>query len=324
MHIVGDVWGKPWVLAMTMTGVRAPQTTAVKVMTWEALHFRCGWQWPLDVKLVLVGPLCLFPLVTWPHEGNGDDEDDDNDDRADRKGNDDGDIVGAEDVLAGPWVGYGTVDLGEETESIGFYIVVTKNWWSRGTCANPFHEPMLIRYTDVYICHQSSLSFNSLRLSVAIWRHCLRQWLVAYSAPSHYLNQCWLIFKWTFRSTFQWNFIQNSNNFNQQNVFENVASKMASILFTPHWLSKPGIMNSREAVLHIVLYNTPLFLLNTSLQQVSWPFTAAIQVIICCYRGHCLIDTFNRYESMSTQWWKLLRETWVAMVLINCHPTIKY
>ena len=32
-----------------------------------------------------------------------------------------------------------------------------------------------------------------------------------------------LIFNWTFRNTFQWSFIQNSNNFNQQNVVENIA-----------------------------------------------------------------------------------------------------
>ena len=44
--------------------------------------------------------------------------------------------------------------------------------------------------------------FNSLRLSHAFMRqyikhHCLRSWLVAKSAPSHYLNQCWNIVNWT-------------------------------------------------------------------------------------------------------------------------------
>ena len=34
-------------------------------------------------------------------------------------------------------------------------------------------------------------------------RHWFRQWLVACSAPSHYLNQCWLNVKWTLRNKLQ-------------------------------------------------------------------------------------------------------------------------
>ena len=33
-----------------------------------------------------------------------------------------------------------------------------------------------------------------------------RWWLVAYSAPSHYLNQCWGIVNWTIRNKLEWNF----------------------------------------------------------------------------------------------------------------------
>ena len=36
--------------------------------------------------------------------------------------------------------------------------------------------------------------------------HWFMQWLVAYSAPSHYLNQWWLIVNWTLRNKVQWNF----------------------------------------------------------------------------------------------------------------------
>ena len=35
----------------------------------------------------------------------------------------------------------------------------------------------------------------------------------AYSAPSHYLNQCWVIVKWPLRNKLQWNFNQNKNIF---------------------------------------------------------------------------------------------------------------
>ena len=36
--------------------------------------------------------------------------------------------------------------------------------------------------------------------------HWFRSWLVAYLAPSHYLNQCWVIINWTPRNKLQWIF----------------------------------------------------------------------------------------------------------------------
>ena len=39
-------------------------------------------------------------------------------------------------------------------------------------------------------------------------QQCFRQWLVAYSAPSHYLNQYWAIVNWTLRNKFQWDIYQ--------------------------------------------------------------------------------------------------------------------
>ena len=41
-------------------------------------------------------------------------------------------------------------------------------------------------------------------------QYCFRKRLVAYSAPSHYLNQCWLIVNWISRNIFQIIFNQNS------------------------------------------------------------------------------------------------------------------
>ena len=41
-------------------------------------------------------------------------------------------------------------------------------------------------------------------------QHWFREWLVAYSAPSHYLNQCWVIVNWTLRNTLLWNFYQDA------------------------------------------------------------------------------------------------------------------
>ena len=35
-------------------------------------------------------------------------------------------------------------------------------------------------------------------------QHWFRSWLVAYSAPSYYLNQCWVIVNWAVRNKLQW------------------------------------------------------------------------------------------------------------------------
>ena len=51
-------------------------------------------------------------------------------------------------------------------------------------------------------------------------QHCFKYWLVACSAPNHYLNQCWVITNWTF---WEQTFYQES--------LENVIYKMVVILF---------------------------------------------------------------------------------------------
>ena len=92
-------------------------------------------------------------------------------------------------------------------------------------------------------CHMVSLGhnellskwfLNSLRPSDAYMRqytnhHWFREWLVAWSAPSHYLNQSWNIVNWTLRNKLQWNFNHNSYIFIDENAFENVVWKMAAI-----------------------------------------------------------------------------------------------
>ena len=73
--------------------------------------------------------------------------------------------------------------------------------------------------------------------------HWFRKWLVAWSVPSHYQNQCWNIDNWNLRNKLQWNLKWNSYIFIQENAFENVVWKMAAILSRPQcvkhmvWLS---------------------------------------------------------------------------------------
>ena len=67
-------------------------------------------------------------------------------------------------------------------------------------------------------------------------KHWFRLWLVAYSAPSHYLNQCCIIVNWNLRDKFQWKFNQYSKFFIRENAFENVVCEMAAILSRERWL----------------------------------------------------------------------------------------
>ena len=99
---------------------------------------------------------------------------------------------------------------------------------------------------DKYICktiHRNKRSqlcishyhtmINTLRTSDEYMHHWFRYWLVAWSAPCHYRNQCWNINNWTLRNTLQWNFDRNSFIFIQENVFEAVVCEIAAILSRP-------------------------------------------------------------------------------------------
>ena len=68
---------------------------------------------------------------------------------------------------------------------------------------------------------------------IKLIHHWFRQWFIAWPAPSHYLNQCWNIVNWILGNKFQWNFHQNTTIFIQENAFENVVCKMASISCWP-------------------------------------------------------------------------------------------
>ena len=60
--------------------------------------------------------------------------------------------------------------------------------------------------------------------------HWFRQWLVAWTAPSHYRIQFWLIVNWTLGSKLQWNPNRNLYIFIQQNALEIVVRKLVAIL----------------------------------------------------------------------------------------------
>ena len=91
----------------------------------------------------------------------------------------------------------------------------------------------------------SSLILTHLPLVSRIWvsesgQHWFRKWLVAYSAPRHYLNQCWVIVNWTLRNKRQWNFNQNEKKFIHENAPENIVCEMAAILSRERWHCRPN------------------------------------------------------------------------------------
>ena len=73
----------------------------------------------------------------------------------------------------------------------------------------------------MYICRQY------------IYHHWFRQWLVAWSALSPYLNQYWNIVNLTLRNKIHWNINVYSYIFISENAFECVVCEMSAILSRP-------------------------------------------------------------------------------------------
>ena len=94
-------------------------------------------------------------------------------------------------------------------DSVVFLMCVSRNSSINRRVAGDSgrHDP----HCDVIVC------VNELG------HHWFRRWLVACSVPSHYLNQCWLIVKWT-----PGNILQSNLNFIifiQENAIENVVGQ---------------------------------------------------------------------------------------------------
>ena len=62
-------------------------------------------------------------------------------------------------------------------------------------------------------------------------QHLFRQWLVGCSAPSHYLNQRWVIVNWNLMINRQWNSNQNTFFFIHKNTFEMSSAKWSPVFF---------------------------------------------------------------------------------------------
>ena len=117
-------------------------------------------------------------------------------------------------------------------------VIISQHWfrwwlgairWQAITCAN----------IDPEQCHHIvSLGHNELTHLLLVshicvggyGQHWFRQWLVAYSVPSHYLNQCWVIVNWTLKKKLQLNFYQN-----KKKSFMKMHLRISSAKWQPCW-----------------------------------------------------------------------------------------
>ena len=106
-------------------------------------------------------------------------------------------------------------------------------------------------------------------------QHYLRYWLVACSAPSHYLNQCWHIVNRTPRSKIQWYFEQNT-------MFS--SEKMLLIMLSVRcwsFCSSPNVLiNARNKIIHslqwIMIFGVTRELI---CQWFSWVTNSLVNII---------------------------------------------
>ena len=91
----------------------------------------------------------------------------------------------------------------------------------------------MMKFNETYIgwWFNMYVSALSMKLNETYIGWCLNDYVAdAWSAPSHYLNQCWHIVNWTIGNKLQWNLNRNSHIFTQEKAFENVVWKMEAIL----------------------------------------------------------------------------------------------
>ena len=98
-------------------------------------------------------------------------------------------------------------------------------------CHQPLSEQM------IWLTQLTHWGRVTLRPGVRILGHHLfKQWTIACPVPSHYLNQCLLIFNWTTRNQFQRVLNQNTLIFVQENKLGNVISKWWPFCLVPNVL----------------------------------------------------------------------------------------
>ena len=125
----------------------------------------------------------------------------------------------------------------EIAETSGTYLI---RWSMVGCCM--YHQ--LPTNTGGIVVRGLSVKFswiNSLWTSAAIWRHSCRSTLVqlmawCLAAPSHYLNQCWLIINKVQWYSADGNFTRDNSAINHRFWFENYLSKNFMQISQGQWV----------------------------------------------------------------------------------------
>ena len=149
--------------------------------------------------------------------------------------------------------------------------------------------------------------------------HWFRYCLVACSAPSHYLNQCWLSVSWTPENRVHWNFNRNSIIFIQENAFANVVNQIGGYFVRGYWRKHTSILLVQPWITWVNKPHTNLWLL---IQQL---------VILDCFAAPsatCLgVEQTNVKRSQIKQWayntsqWMC---TWSVFVVVVCCIIVRF
>ena len=126
-----------------------------------------------------------------------------------------------------------------KTYSSSSSLVITSHWFATSCLAWPASVRLVywlifvgnwVGQDPIYVHPLAHLTHWGRVTHICVsWlcHHWFRYCLVAWPAPSHYLNQCWDIVYWTLSKKHQWNFNRNSNIF----------CEMAAILSTGIWVN---------------------------------------------------------------------------------------
>ena len=104
------------------------------------------------------------------------------------------------------------------------------------------------KYSNVILSHWGHLTRMCV---IKLGHYWFSQWPIPYAMPSHFQNQCWLIFNWIHRYTFQWSLNQTTLVFIQENTFQNVLCKMADILSRPQCVKRNMIYYTISPYIHM-------------------------------------------------------------------------
>ena len=158
--------------------------------------------------------------------------------------------------------------------------------------------------------------------------------------PSHYLNQCFVIFDWNLRNTFQWNFNQNTKCFIHENAYESILCKMAAILSRGRWVKRCWpcwcwiYLIKHTHIFAIYLFSLSIIYQHGYLVEICIPASSIVcnsWMLICIYMyiyPHIFetewkfsLPTFSLFHCAASE----LRSWWVIKVfvgsILNCWCT---